>query len=495
MRSWLPFHNKFFLFFLLILIILSSEISTPATPAEAVNLMEVFPDAAETTPVLREERRQIIELERDIESLKAQSGWQLLTTGSYNTGKRQKTFDISEKSNNNTELESFEKLNLGLTANRSFISGLKLDGNVNISDNEPFTTEDFSDKINFSVEGSYQVWPRVPTEVDRNLQNLKSQLELVKAEYKRAKEDFYLELLQDYLEISVLIEEKELAKSRKKLAETELQQIQDRAQIGEGSKLEIKQLQLTVKQTENNINTLKRSINTARDNYRQKLGETSEPDYDLTEQSWNKLEDIYSDPAQAIISVSDNFGKLVERKKSVSVSYARLQLELERIRREQDWTEKESQPDINFSVGSQNLSESEWQAGINLSYNLYNGGIKEIEEQKYKDEIENIKKDKEDLSFSISQQLSGQFDKLSENQEQVETAELQFENSKLELEKQQLAYEKGTVDKSQIKEQRLDKEEEKLNLIETKKRYLLRQIELVSSLNFILMEEVITKSD
>ena len=518
MKFWPPSLNRKLLdaFIFLLISLLAISIAGAGVSAETNSLAETLIQAGETTPELREEREQVAELEREIEMLKARAGWQIFSTGSYRRGEEETTIfpddstgndepgepevpeagaenngDTRDESDNDTELESFESLTLGLGINRAFMSGLEIDSEISYLDQDPIDTDDISENLTFSLEGSYQLWPRVPAEPERSLQNLKEQLFLAEKNLDRAREDFYLELLRDYLEIAVLQEEIELTESQLDLSEERLERARARKEMEEAGELEVRELELAVKQAENGLNTLTRNLSTARENFRQKLAEAEEPAYNLNAELWQMLENKFG-PEVEVIDVEDKEReRLLERKKATSVEFSRLEKEKDRLEREFDWYEDELQPNIDISAGSQDIEAGEWQAAINVNYALYQGGQKELEAEDFAAEIASLQADMEDLNFALSQQLQALMNEIENNIEAEERAELELERSELELEKEKLAYDRGAVDELELEEIKLEKQDDLMDYKQKQRETLLSQIDLVSSLDYLLLEEVL----
>jgi len=501
MRSCLPSPNRSVL--ILFIISLSLILQSAAGIAADPTLAEVLQEAAETTPELREEREQIEDLEREIEQVKARAGWQLMTTGSYTRGQREET-DLLDGFNgdpdenfgqnpddDDNDLESLDELTLGLGAERTFLSGLELEGDISYFDDDPIDTDDPEDNITLSLEGRYQIWPRVPAEAERTLEQLEDQLELARSELEEAREDFYLEITGDYLEIALLQEELDLTESRFDLNRTRLEKAEERREIGEAGELEIRELELAVKQLENGISSLERSLDSARDSLRDKLGEAPEPAYSLDDPLWQQLQNSFAGLAEELKSERTSEDELLEMMKASSLERERLESELARTRQERDWFKEELAPHVDFSAGSPDLEEREWEASVNVSYALYQSGLEELEEDDFRADIASLESDIEELESGLRSQLKGLLDGAAESEEELSAAELEAERSALELDKEKEALERGASEELDIEELSLDDHEAQLERQEAERRLLLDRIELVSSLDQLLFEEVI----
>lgn len=513
MKLWLPLPANNFCRPAIILILIFSLSLLSATGGQAADtpLAETLITAAETTPELREEREQIADLEREIELLRARAGWQVMTTGSYRRGEETVEFieeepenipengeddplnaeNFSDNEEDNTEVQSFSSLSLGLGVNRAFISGFELESEISYLDRDPIDTDNISDNLNFSLEGSYQLWPQVPTELEQSLVNLEKQLHLAEEELARSREDFYLELLRDYLEITILQEEIKLTEKRLDLIENRWERARERRDMEEAGELEIRELELAAKQAENSLNTLTRNLSTARQNFQHKLSDAEEPDYKLEADIWQRLEDSFLPEADLIADRGREIEELLEEKRGASVEYARLQEEKDRVEREFARYESELQPHVDVSAGSQDIADGEWHAALNVSYALYQGGRKDLETEEYEAEIAGLEQDLQDLNFALNQQLQALLNEVENSREAEERAGLQLERSELELEKEQQAYDRGAADELDLKDLRIEKQDDFLDYKQNKREALLTQIELVSSLDYLLLEEVL----
>ena len=527
------------LFFLLLFI--------SAHPLQGAELEKVLRQAAETTPELRDEREQVKSLENDIAQLRAGAGWQIFTTASYRRGESQEIvfdeddLDFNDDNDNNdnnneeensdndaeansndenngnendndendsnndndndddededdeieTELEVFEEMTLGLGVQREFLSGFSLEADMSYMDDDPIDTEDISDNAVFSLDLNYQLWPRVPTESARTLEELEEQRDLAKQEFERSREDFYIEMLEEYLEISALKREKELAEVRLEQAENRLKETRRQREIEEAGKLELKEMKLAFEQAKNSRNTLQRSLESARDNFKEMLGEAPEPAYDLDASIWNSLENNFAGPAKELIERENKGDELKERMLAASVDYARLENELEQIKQEKEWWQREQHPAVDMSAGSPDIEEREWEASLNVSYNIHDGGLSGLEEDEFEQDKESLRKDIGDLKFALNQELKAALDAVERSREEVHTADLEARSADLDYQQEKEAYDRGASGEMDVEEKELDRDEAKINLQEKEIELLLDQVNLVSSLEYLLLEEVL----
>ncbi len=475
MRSWL----RLILSLLLILLILPVAAATDADEEESIE--EVLIRAAETTPQLRDLRSLVVDLEHEMKTIRAQASWQLEAASSYSRGER--------KDDLTGVFGDYELLSLGFKGSRSFLSGFHLGGEVELIDRDPLDLEQVEDNLVLSLEGSFQLWPSIPVQSRRILVELEEELKLARSELEQAREAFYFELLQDYLELSLMQEELVLAEARKDLANLALTRAQRRAEIDEAGELELMQLELTRKQAENAINRLQRSLSSARDSFRQQLGEAPEPEYRLDGPIWVLLEEHYA-PRTTELSTTELELLLEDRLRS-SPEYQRLNHQLDWILLEKEWWQREQQPGISISAGISDLEAGEWQAALTLNYNFYQGGIKSLEKEEFEQQIKDIEMDIEELKESLEQQLISQLDRLITEQEKIDEAQLEKKMSNLEWKRKKEAYQRGVIEDYELEELRLKQEETSLRLLDAELLHLLSQAEMISSLQYLRLEEVI----
>ncbi len=533
MRFWRPLANKLLSWPLSLILLLSLGLlvaggngglfseSSVSSSARAAELSEILTEAADTTPELREERENLKDLERQIELLEAEAGWQLGMSGSYSRGEREEAFspdipdnngendldldnsidnnidnDISttdNDNNNNNDLESFSDFQLGFTGSRAFLAGLEIEGGINYFDDDPLDLDEFSDNITLSIEGRYQLWPQLPTPALRQLEQLEEQREIAELEYTRAREEFFQDLLADYSEIALLQEELRLAEANLALTEQEMERLKKQREKEEAGELALRELEIALKQAENSISTLERSQRTAREDFAEKLGEAEEPDYRLDDGLWQLLEDSFTPLAQAL-EEQDFPGleeDLLEQMLAFSPEYQALSQELAQSEEDLEYHLAERQPTVSFSAESPDLEAREWEVLLAVDYDLYDSGVSELEAEGYEDDITSLEKDMEEFNNSLSRQLEANFDTIADRVSELEMAELEVERAQLEVAQQEEAYERGALESYELKELEISKEEDQLAQREAELELLLSRIELLVQLDELLIEEVL----
>ena len=506
MRFWRPLANKLLSWPLSLILLLSLGLlvaggngglfseSSVSSSARAAELSEILTEAADTTPELREERENLKDLERQIELLEAEAGWQLGMSGSYSRGEREEAFspDIPDNNGEN-DLESFSDFQLGFTGSRAFLAGLEIEGGINYFDDDPLDLDEFSDNITLSIEGRYQLWPQLPTPALRQLEQLEEQREIAELEYTRAREEFYQDLLADYSEIALLQEELRLAEANLALTEQEMERLKKQREKEEAGELALRELEIALKQAENSISTLERSQRTAREDFAEKLGEAEEPDYRLDDGLWQLLEDSFTPLAQAL-EEQDFPGleeDLLEQMLAFSPEYQALSQELAQSEEDLEYHLAERQPTVSFSAESPDLEAREWEVLLAVDYDLYDSGVSELEAEGYEDDITSLEKDMEEFNNSLSRQLEANFDTIADRVSELEMAELEVERAQLEVAQQKEAYERGALESYELKELEISKEEDQLAQREAELELLLSRIELLVQLDELLIEEVL----
>lgn len=412
---------------------------------------------------------QVESLERDLDQIRAGQSWQI-DLNANSTYQNQKVTGLAPNTDSDTDFVS--DYGMQVSFDKTYPFGLTIRPELNFDLLK--LNSDFSMKI------AQKLFPLLPTEAEKAF--FKTEIELQKAylkleEEKAAKVQKWIE---SYLNLVRLNERHEILQASKDLAEEALKEVKSSYQIGDASQQQVLSAELDLKQAEYELKNTAFKFDQSKDALRLELGLQLEDqvliaeDADFIRQFTSLLTDF---SVQLLTDLDQQMSQLEK------FNYQLLANQMDRKVLEQEliWLERENKTDIDLN-GNYNSKNDEWSVGVNLSYQLYDGGQWNL---KLDDKEEQIQLKEEDY-FRQYDALKLEMDKLND---QLTLDQMGLAQEEMKLEKMifdekvaQQQYELGLIDQLDLKEKELRRQEAEVNLKSAQDRLLLSKLKLVSIL-------------
>ncbi|MGM0413973.1 MAG: TolC family protein [Bacillota bacterium] len=476
-----------FLFIMILVLAWTVNPQVNASEAEGMNLNQVLERAILETSELDAERKAVIDLEREIAILKANAGWQYDLNLSYNRSEEEQLSGIDQ----NEQLQatgSNERYNLSIDGGRSFLSGLNLSTDLTIVDSNDLDLDDIVEDWRLNLGLNYRLWPRSPSEMERALKDLENNLELARLELEDAEEEFFLGLIEDYLEIMFLDKKQENNLKELNMVEERLARVERRKEIDEAGELELEEAKLALRQRERIYQSTGRTLGSLKRNFENKAEIDDSINYSLRDEVESLLFANRDNFGERINNYFNDSSVVIKARQSNSLEYERLMQSLSKAEEELEWHDAEDTFQMNLSA-SRELNEGSWQAGFNISYPLYDGGVTKYEREELVAEIKNINSNIEDFNFNLEQGLKAELDDLITKLDELEGKEIEREMSRLSFLQEEQAREVGAIDDLELLQAELEYESAIIDYNEARFGLALDLLKFEEKLGYWDMEE------
>ena len=447
--------NKLIIIFSLIFLFLVSKAGT----ADEVTLKEALKIGFRTNKDLRNLQKNIEDLKRELTLIRAQQDWQVEIKANYN--------------HNFTDDDSLlgtgkEQKNASLKINKLFASGLQINPVLKISDNnfDP----------NFLVTLSQQIYPEIPTELDKQYYRTGQNLLKLRQNYLHQKADKILSWLESYLAINRMYTKRDIYIESLKQAKENLNKIQEAEKIGEAGKQKVLTARLSVKEAEYSLQDINHKIEEAKMTFKQMLGLDGEQTL-VTDINSGCLTELRENARQLL----DNYLKKKKIMTSVAANDYNLyinKIDRQVLKQELEWLKEDGKTDVNLT-GSYNTKSDELTAGFNLSYQLYDGKQQEL---KYKDKEAEIKINRANYN-DIYKELKN---KLKQYKNVLELSRLQLEKQKIcvarnkhELQTARQQHKIGLIDYLEYQKQWIKNREAKVMLSSIVDQIFIKRLQFI----------------
>lgn len=451
-----PLRLKSYIIMLIMIFALLGANQVAVRANDDMNLEQVLLGAVEESNELADERRAVISLEREIAKLKANLGWQYDLKLSYNRGEQVQLSD--DRTDEPVEsLGTQERYNISIGGGRSFLFGLNLTTDLTVIDSQDLNFDDLRDDWQLDLGANLRLWPRTPSDFEKNIDKLENNLALARLELEEAEGEFFLELAGDYIEIIFLEKRQENNLENLEIAERRLARIEQRKEISEAGELELAEARLALRQVDRAYQSTERNLGRLKTDFEKKVAINVEIDYGLIDQAEELLIEGKDSIDNRIENYLANFSEVIRDSQVNSLEYSRLIQSLSEAEQELEWHDNEDSFEINLSATTE-VNSGSWQAGFNISYPLYDGGFKGYEREELVAEIEIVNLNLEEFIFNLEQGLEAELDGLIIKLDELEDKEIEKEMSRLSFLQEEEAREIGAIDELELLEAELDYE-------------------------------------
>jgi hypothetical protein len=467
-------------FFILFLIIFISFILTGANAqAKDISLEEALNWGIENNSSIKEIKNSIETIERSLNLIDTEYGFKtkisanpIIAGGSDNqTGDNSNSTDISGE---NTISGSSDGPKISLKTTKLFPNGITLQSETSLKEEDFFDLEKLSEGPDSTFSAAKSLYPVVPikSEQEKYLASnnlLKARENLTwQQEYKK------IEFLESYFNLLGLQERLSLAKTNFQYAKSDLDKILKKIEIGEaGEKQEI-EAKIVLKKAEINFLQAQNTFLQQKNRWYLNLNLTEGTEVPLVEDSPFLKE---------IIKWTDSLELNLEEEELTKLAvdnYYRIRnilLDQDSSQKEAEWNLAKNKPQVDL-FGVYSSKDNSWGIGIELSYDISDGGKQKIEDEGYQAKIENLKDDYLQIVSELKLELSDLINQQEINNLNLEEKLMSWEKAKLEEESYQAQLQQGLISDSEFQYKMLGWQESEINLKSAKDEILINKLRI-----------------
>ncbi|MGM0446249.1 MAG: TolC family protein [Bacillota bacterium] len=327
----------------------------------------------------------------------------------------------------------------------------------------------------YGLDLSLDVYPNIPSERIRTLINLNNQLNQKQKELNSKKAELVKKWTEQYLQLVRINQNKNVLEKRLQLAEDNYSEVEKQVEINEAGQQVLLDTELNLKDAEYNLKEvnqqyaqLKRSLlNTVN------LAKDTKIILDENNSVIKRLQELTNN-----LSI-DNLDKekLIKNVVKNSSQFASIINRNELLKNELNWLEKENNPQV--SIDGQYNSETDFQASLNVTFNLFDSGVQEIKEENKKQEINNNKLALDQLYSDTENSLEQIIDQIELSKMDLERKELNYRKTSDNVEIITKQFEAGAVEKRILTDNELSEESGLINLKRSKDSLLLNKLDIL----------------
>lgn len=427
-----------------------------------IKLEEAINIGIENNNELRETRKNILNMERNLRIQKAGRDWNLELSGGYSY--------MSDP-----VYEERSDISLSLSSFREY-QGFNINPSLGISGSSTGDLINFEDSIDLSINFSTVLFPRIITESEARVKQLQDNIILQKERYKYQENDKIIEWISDYLSLIRSQKRVEFGQEQLKYAKDHYNTVKRQLEIDEAGERDLINAEIEKKDARINFRQLEENFNQENKSFALSLGLDENEELIITDQA------EYLNKKQDLIEKTDIFHDQ-KRKKELLLENSTALLAFEN---EKKWAtkdlvklKKETAPEITVG-GNFMLPDPEWSADISFSYSVFDGGVSDLEIEKQQDELTHIERNYEEQKQELLSDLENKMNNLYLRKEQKELSELRLQREEMNSQHQKEKLNRGTITELEYKQQLLQEDESHLTLEEAHDLIMISKLEILN---------------
>ncbi|TDO71322.1 outer membrane protein TolC [Halanaerobium saccharolyticum] len=437
--------------------------------AEEMTLEKAIRQGLNNNLEIRQQQNTIASLERELKTIRARQGWQIEVAANYNevidTGNPAAAAGVLNSTNNTM---TGSGANTTLNINRSFASGLIISQEAVYNDQE---------ESDYGTIISYPLFSGVPTEKEKEYYQQEQELLKEKNNLNSLIEDKLSSWLESYLQLIRLEQGRKNAELQLKTAKITLSEKKELYNLQQISESELNQAKVDLLDSEIKVSNLKNQYQNALESFKLELSLNKNMSINFdNNQYFNKLQ------SELINYQKYEFNKLYQIMLSSDYDLQSALINLSLQKKQLEWFQNEGRAEINLS-GSYNYSTEKSAVGVTFSYDLFDGGQRELNEENLKENLKLAQDNLENLKEKKKLALESQLNSLNSAINNRESAQLKLNSAEKQLNLAEAQYNSGFIDQTEYTQQQLAYQQNEINYQQAEDQVFIAELELTMFLN------------
>ena len=465
--------NNWFFILMLISILGFTLNITMVIHAQELSLEEAFNWGIEQNSSIKKIKANIKDIERSLDLIETEYGFK--TKISANPiivgGFEKQTDDTSSTKSSSPEIN--------LKTTKLFSNGLILQSEISLEEEDWFNLEKLSEGPKGTFSATKTIYPTIPIETEQS--KILTCNDLLKAQksLKWQQESKKIDFLESYLNLLRLQEKLCLAQANFQYVQDNLNRILKKIEIGEAGEREEMEARIALKTAEINLLQAQNNFNQQKDSWYLDLNLPEGTEIPLREDS-PFLEGIKKWIESLELNL-ENQEKLMDLVIAHHYQIKNNLLDQESAQRELEWKSAGNKPQIEL-YGAYSNENNTWGIGIDLSYNISDGGKQKIEEEGCRAKLENLKDDYLQIIAELKLQLSNLINQQEIYNLNLEEKLMSWEKAKIEEESYKVQLQRGLLSDSEFQYKLLQSKEAEIDFKSAKDKVLINKLRIVQFL-------------
>ncbi|MBU4227014.1 TolC family protein [bacterium] len=439
--------------------------------AEEVSLEEALSWGIENNSSIKEIKDSIETIERSLNLIDTEYGFKTnISADPIIAG----SSDVEIDGGGDNLGSSSPKITLKTT--KLFPNGIILQSEISLKEEDWFDLEKLSEGPDSTFSAAKSLYPILPIESEQKKYLASNNLLKVKENLTWQQENKKIEFLESYFNLLRLQERLSLTKTNFQYAQDDLNKILKKIEIGEAGERQEIEAKIVLKKAEINFLQTQNTFLQQKNRWYLNLGLPEETEVSLVEDS-SFLEEIIKWADSLEFNLKEE-----ELMELVVVSHYQIknnQLDLDSSQKELEWNLVKNKPQISlYGTYDYQSSTSTWGVGIDLSYNIFDGGKQKLENEEYQAKLTNLEDDYLQIVAELKWELNNLINQYTVCSLNLEEKLMSYQKSKLEEESYRAQLQQGLISDSEFQYKMLGWQESEINLKSAKDEILINKLRI-----------------
>jgi len=467
------------LFFILFLIIFITFIFAGANvQAKEISLEEALNWGIENNSSIKEIKDSIESIERSLNLIDTEYGFKTklsanpIIAGGFEEQTDDSSNGIDGEDASSDSTTTSPKISMKTT--KLFSNGLFLQSEISIKEEDLFDLEKLSEGPNSTFSATKNLYPVLPITPEQEKYFASNNLLKARENLIWQQESKKIEFLESYFNLLRLQERLSLTKTNFQYAQDDLNKVIKKIEIGEAGERQNIEAKIALKKAEIIFLQAQNTFLQQKNTWYLNLDLPEETEVLLVEDS-PFLEEI----VKWVDSFEFNF-KEEEFTELAVENYYKIKnnlLDQDRAQKEVEWNLTKNKPQVDL-YGAYSSKDNTWGVGVELSYDIFDGGKQKIEDEGYQVKLGNSKEDYLQIVSELKLELSDLINQYEINNLNLEEKLMSCEKAKLEEESFQIQLQQGLISDSEFQYKVLDWQESEIDFKSAKEEILINKLRI-----------------
>ena len=471
-------------FFILFLIIFTSFIFTGANvQAKDISLEEALNWGIENNSSIKEIKNSIENIERSLNLIDTEYGFKTnisanpIIAGGFEEPTDDNSNDVDE---GDTSLATRSSPKISLKTTKLFPNGIILQSEISLKEEDLFDLEKLLKGPDSTFSAAKSLYPVLPIRSEQEKYLVSNNLHKARENLTWQQESKKIEFLESYFNLLRLQERLSLAKTNFQYAQDDLSKILKKIEIGEAGERQEIEAKIALKKAEIDFLQAQNTFLQQKNSWYLNLNLPEETEVPLVEDS-PFLEEIIKWADSLELNLKEE--ELIELAVDNYYGIRNILLDQDSSQKEAEWNMAKNKPQVDL-FGAYSSKDNSWGIGIELSYDISDGGKQKIEDEGYQAKLENLKDDYLQIVSELKLELSGLINQQEINNLNLEEKLMSWEKAKLEEESYQIQLQQGLISDSEFQYKMLGWQESEINLKSSRDEILINKLRIAQFLGF-----------
>ena len=370
---------------------------------------------------------------------------------------------------------------ISLETSKIFANGLMINSKISVQEEGIFDLENISENINRTISASKTIYPLVPISPAQEKYKAANELLKINQNLQWQKEIKKIDFLESYLNLLRLQENLFLVETNYQYTQEDLDRMLKKIKIGEAGEKQGLEAKIALKTAEINLLQAQNDFNQQKENWYLDLNLLEGVEVDLRE-DLPFLEENKNWVESLELNLEDQ-GKLMALVVANHYQTKANLLDQENAKKELEWDLTKNKPQINL-YGAYDIKDNSWGVGIDLSYNIFDGGTQKLENEAYQVKLINLEDDYLQTVAELRLELVNLINIYTLGNLNLEEKVLSYQQPELEKESYQIQLKAGLISASEFKYQEFNWQEAEINLKSARDEVFIAKLRLAQFLGF-----------